>query len=64
MLSSRKLNVQVVPGSEEERLAWLRSVVPVAEQRAAQRQLAQTDRFKAGRAGRVVCGTRGQRRGR
>ena len=55
---------QVVSGSEEEKLAWLHSVVPAAERRAAERQLQQTERFKAGQAGRVVCGTRGQRGGR
>lgn len=43
-------------------MAWLAGVVPEAELRAAERQLSQADRFKAGRAGRVVCGTRGQRR--
>ncbi|KAI7841737.1 hypothetical protein COHA_004603 [Chlorella ohadii] len=55
---------QVVSGSEEEKLAWLHSVVPAAERQAAERQLQQTERLKAGQAGRVVCGTRGQRGGR
>ncbi|PRW56394.1 hypothetical protein C2E21_4443 [Chlorella sorokiniana] len=55
---------QVVPGSDEERAAWLRSVVPPAEQRAAQRQLQDVQRFRPGRAGRVVCGTREQGRKR
>lgn len=31
----------VVPGSEEERLAWLTSVVPPAERKAAERQMEQ-----------------------